>query len=268
LEIFREKAILEIVKNFEKEGFRKGKVPREIVEKEVGEEGILAEAADFCIRENYAKAIEENNVNAIGQPRIEILKLAAGNPLEFKATVSVMPEIELPDYKKVASSIDKKEVEVTETEIAKLKEQKEKREKERIREDILEKIGKETKMEIPSLLLEAEQGRMLENLKHQVGQMLGITFDDYLQKIGKNESEVFDSLKIEAEKKVRNSLVLREIAKKENLEATEEEIKAEIDKILKDYPQTSQLDQERLREYSKEVIMNEKAFQLLEGHLK
>ena len=75
---------------------------------------------------------------------------------------------------------------------------------------------------------------MLENLKHQVGQMLGITFDDYLQKIGKNESEVFDSLKIEAEKKVRNSLVLREIAKKENLEATEEEIKAEIDKILKD----------------------------------
>jgi FKBP-type peptidyl-prolyl cis-trans isomerase (trigger factor) len=265
---FREKAVLEIAKNFEKEGFRKGKVPAEIVEKEAGEQNIMAEAGELCIRENYVKAVRENDINAIGQPKIEILKMAPGNPLEFKATVSVMPEIELPDYKKIVSGIEKKEIKVTESEIAKLKEQKENREKERLREEILGKIGEAANIEIPNALLESEQARMLENLKHQVGQMLGISFEEYLNKVGKNESEVFDSLKPEAEKKVRNSLVLREIAKQEKLEATEEEVKAETEKILKNYPQASQLDQERLEEYSKEVIMNEKAFQLLESSLK
>ncbi|MDD3399947.1 MAG: trigger factor [Candidatus Paceibacterota bacterium] len=265
---FREKAVLEIAKNFEKEGFRKGKVPAEIVEKEAGEQNIMAEAGELCIRDNYVKAVRENDINAIGQPKIEILKMAPGNPLEFKATVSVMPEIELPDYKKIVSGIERKEIKVTDSEIAKLKEQKENREKERLREEILEKIGEAANIDIPDALLESEQARMLENLKNQVGQMLGITFEEYLNKVGKNESEVFDSLKPEAAKKVRNSLVLREIAKQEKLEATEEEIKAENEKILKNYPQASQLDQERLKEYSKEVIMNEKAFQLLENSLK
>jgi len=279
---FREKAVLEISKNFEKEGFRKGKVPAEIVEKEAGEQNIMAEAGELCIRDSYVKAVRENDINAIGQPKIEILKMprptsplaqskaggAPDNPLEFKATVSVMPEIELPDYKKIVSGIEKKEIKVTDLEIAKLKEQKENREKERLREEMLEKIGKAANIEIPIALLESEQARMLENLKNQVGQMLGISFEEYLNKVGKNESEIFDSLKPEAEKKVRNSLILREIAKQEKLEAAEEEIEAETEKIFKNYPQASQLDQERLKEYSKEVIMNEKAFQLLENFLK
>jgi FKBP-type peptidyl-prolyl cis-trans isomerase (trigger factor) len=264
---FRDKAVLEMAKDFQKEGFRKGKVPKEMVEKEAGEQKILSEASELCIRENYLKAVRENNIEAIGQPRIEILKMAPGNPLEFKATVSVMPEIGLPDYKKIVSRIPRKEVKVTDAEIAKLKEEKEKREKERIREEILEKIGNESQVEIPIALLESEQARMLENLKHQVGHMLNISFDEYLHKVGKNESEVFDSLRPEAERKVKNSLVLRKIAQNEKLEATDEEIKTESEKIVKNYPQASQLDQERLKEYSKEVIRNEKAFQLLENLL-
>ena len=265
---YKEKALLELAKNFQKEGFRKGKVPTDMVEKELGEEKVMAEAAELCIKDNYIKAIKENKIEALGQPKVEILKLAPGNPVEFKATVSVMPEIQLPDYRKIASGIQKKEITVTESEIAKLKEQKERNERERLRQEVLEKIGKESKVEIPPILLESEQGRMLENLKQQVGQMLGMSFDAYLQKIGKNESEVFDSLKPEAEKKVLNSLVLKEIAKQENLDATEDEIKAESDKITKQYPQVGQLDQERIREYSKDVIKNEKAFKLLEEAIK
>jgi FKBP-type peptidyl-prolyl cis-trans isomerase (trigger factor) len=267
LQSFKEKAVLELAKNFEKEGFRKGKVPKEIVEKEIGEQGILSEAAELCIRENYVKAIKENKIDVIGQPKIEILKLADGNPFEFKATVSIMPEIKLPDYKKIISGIEKKEVEVTKEEIAKMKEQKERTEKERLRQEMLEKIGEKTPLELPTALLESEQAMLVENLKHQVSQMLGISFEEYLNKVGKNEDEIFDSLRPEAEKKVKNSLILREIARQEKLEATEEEIKAENDKILKNYPNASQLDQERLKEYSKEVIMNEKAFQLLESSL-
>ncbi len=261
---FKEKAILELAKNLEMEGFRKGHVPKEMAERQIGQEKILAQAAESCIKENYLKAVDENKIEPLGQPKVEILKMALGNPLEFKATVSVMPEIKMPDYRKIASSVQKKEVKVTDAEIAKLKEEKERKEKERVRQEILEKVGEKAEIEIPPVLIESEQQRMLENLKQQVSQMLQMTFEDYLKKVGKTEKELLDSLKPEAEKKVRNSLVLRGISKEENLSATEEEIKAETEKILTQYPQASQLDRERLKEYTKEVIRNEKAFQLLE----
>ncbi len=107
---FFEKAILELSKDMEVKGFRKGKVPRDIVEKEIGQEKILVEAAELAIEDNYRKAILENKVEAISRPEIEIQKLAPGNPFIFLAKVSVLPEIKLSDYKKIAAEIKKKEI--------------------------------------------------------------------------------------------------------------------------------------------------------------
>ncbi len=107
---FFEKAILELGKDIEIKGFRKGKVPRDIVEKEVGPEKILVEAAKSAIKDNYQKAILENKVEAISRPEIEIQKLAQGNPFIFLAKVSVLPEIKLPDYKKITAETKKKKI--------------------------------------------------------------------------------------------------------------------------------------------------------------
>lgn len=259
---FIEKATLDLGQEIEIEGFRKGKAPREIIEKEVGEQRILQTAAEACVRENYLKAVSEQKLEPLGQPEIEILKLAPHNPFEFKAKIALLPEIELSDYRRIASQVKQQEVKVTDEEIERLKQEKERVEKEKLRQEILEKIAQASQLETPAILIESEKKRMLENIKEQVPQMLGISFEDYLKKINKTEKELLDSFSTEAEKRVRNSLILREIGKREKIEVQEQELETEMAKIAQLSPN---LDKNQLKEYTESVIKNEKTFQILEG---
>jgi len=266
---FIEKAIFNLGKDLEVKGFRKGKVPKEIIEKEIGQEKILKEAAEAAIKENYPKAILEQKLETISQPEIEISKLAKGNPLEFKAKAWVLPEIKLPDYKKIASQAQKREVRVTKEEIEKLKQEKERWEGERLRQEILEKIAKSSEAEIPQILIIKEKKRMLENLKRGVVQTLQISFEDYLAKIKKTEKEILDSFESEAQKKVKGLLALREIGKKEEILVSEKEIQEELKRVSRGSAETEkELDSEGLKDYIKEVLFTEKTFQLLESFIK
>jgi len=262
---FIEKAALDLGKELEIKGFRKGMAPKEIAEREIGPGRILETAANQAIKENYLKAISENKIEAISKPEIEVLKLASGNPFEFKAKISVLPEVKLPDYKQIASQVKKKEVIVAKEEIERLKTEKERIEKERVRQEILDKIAENSQIEISEVLVESEKKRMLESLKQQVPQMLQINFENYLAKTNKTEKELLDSFLPEAQRKIKNSLVLKEIERRENIEVSEKEIKEEMDKISKIYPD---LDQNQLKEYSESVIRNEKTFQFLENFVK
>lgn len=114
---FIEESTLNLGKDLEIEGFRKGKAPKEIIEKKVGKENILVEAADLAVKENYQKAVLENKIKAISHPKIDILKLAPGNPFIFRAKLEVLPEIKLPDYEKIASKIKRKKISVEEREV-------------------------------------------------------------------------------------------------------------------------------------------------------
>ncbi len=119
LEKHRAKAIKHYGKDMEIDGFRKGHVPDTEVVKRVGEMAILSEMAERAIAEAYPEACKQNKIDAIGYPQIAITKLAEGNPLGFTATVAVMPEITLPDYKTIAKEVNKEKTstEVTEEEI-------------------------------------------------------------------------------------------------------------------------------------------------------
>ncbi len=90
------------------DGFRNGKVPVNMVEKTIGVEKLLYEAAQEAIRESYVDAILDNKIDAIGEPKVEILKIAKGNDFEFTATVGVLPEIKLGDWNKDVVKINKK----------------------------------------------------------------------------------------------------------------------------------------------------------------
>ena len=114
---FIEKACFNLGKDLEIRGFRKGKVPKEIIEKQIGQEKILIEAANLAVDETYRKAVSENKIEAIFQPKVEIKKLAQGNPFVFSARTAVLPEIKLPDYKKIGSRVKRKEVKVEDKEI-------------------------------------------------------------------------------------------------------------------------------------------------------
>jgi len=98
-------------------GFRPGKAPYDLVKEKVGEAAIYQEAAEDIIRKTYPRAVIEEKLEAVGQPKITLEKLAPGNPLIYKALVSLLPKIELGDYKKIKAK--KKEAKVDRKEIDK-----------------------------------------------------------------------------------------------------------------------------------------------------
>lgn len=83
-------------------GFRKGNVPDNIVLSRLNEYEVLQEAAERALNEIYPEILKENDIDSLGNPEVSITKLAAGNPMGFKLKVGVIPEIKLPDYKKIA----------------------------------------------------------------------------------------------------------------------------------------------------------------------
>src|SRR3989344_1071135 len=101
-ESYFDKALKKVGENVEIDGFRKGKVPENILLSKVPESRILEEMAELALAEHYPKIVEENKIDAISRPEISITKLARKNPLGFKIKTAVLPEIKLPDYKKVA----------------------------------------------------------------------------------------------------------------------------------------------------------------------
>ena len=96
-------------------GFRKGKVPRQMVEKMYGKEVFYEEAANSLIPTAYEKALDECEEDIVSSPKIEVTQIEAGKPFIFTATVALKPEVKLGKYKGV--KVDKVDVEVTEEEV-------------------------------------------------------------------------------------------------------------------------------------------------------
>ncbi len=115
--VFFEEALLELGEDLEIKGFRKGKAPKNIVEQYLGVEKILIRAAEKAISSSYKKILQENNLEPISRPEVNIQKLAKNNPFSFKAKFFVLPEINLPDYKDIASKIKKRKIEVNKEEV-------------------------------------------------------------------------------------------------------------------------------------------------------
>ena len=99
---YRAKALKGINESVTIDGFRKGMVPENILVAKVGPMAVLEEMAELAISKAYFDIIIDNKIDAIGKPATQITKLAENNPLEFKITTAVMPEMKLPDYKKIA----------------------------------------------------------------------------------------------------------------------------------------------------------------------
>ncbi len=78
-------------------GFRPGHVPPRVLDQRVGRGAVLEHAINEAVPELYAKALEEHEVFALGQPEVEITKLDDGTEIAFTAEVDVRPKFEIPD---------------------------------------------------------------------------------------------------------------------------------------------------------------------------
>ena len=110
-----EKAYQKQKKQISIPGFRKGKVPRQMVEKMYGREVFYEDAANELIPDAYDKALEDCEEDIVSSPRIEVTQIEAGKPFIFTATVALKPEVTLGEYKGV--KIGKIDREVTEEDV-------------------------------------------------------------------------------------------------------------------------------------------------------
>ncbi|MCK4777292.1 MAG: trigger factor [Actinomycetia bacterium] len=96
-------------------GFRKGKVPKEVLDVQVGKEEIRKEALEKMMPIFYEKAIKDNKVKVIDKPKLDVVQFEEGKSLVFKAEVEVKPEIKVKKYKNIEVEMPK--VKIAKTEI-------------------------------------------------------------------------------------------------------------------------------------------------------
>jgi trigger factor len=111
------KAYFKNVRKFNVPGFRKGKAPRNIIERYYGDQVFYEDAINEVFPEAYEKAVEENKLEPVERPSIDIKQIGKGENLVLTATVTVKPEVELGQYKNV--EVEKKAVIVTEDDVEK-----------------------------------------------------------------------------------------------------------------------------------------------------
>lgn len=96
-------------------GFRKGKVPRQMIEKMYGTEVFYEEAANKMIPEAYSSAYDECELELVSQPKIDVVQIEKGKPFIFTAEVAVKPEVTLGEYKGL--KVEKNSTRVTAKEV-------------------------------------------------------------------------------------------------------------------------------------------------------
>lgn len=119
IEKYRKEVIKKLAKEVEIPGFRKGNAPSEVVEKQANPNHVLEDAAEEALSQTYPHILEEHNITPMSAPRVTIVKMAIGAPLEFKISVATTPSVELPNYKKIAKDThkDEKQIEVTDEDV-------------------------------------------------------------------------------------------------------------------------------------------------------
>jgi len=111
------RALERLKKDIKIDGFRPGQAPNKLVEDKIKKESLLMEAGDYAVRNSYLEYIKKNNLEPISRPEVKIIKIAQGSPFVFTITTTLLPEVELPDYKAIARSVKENEVFVTAEEV-------------------------------------------------------------------------------------------------------------------------------------------------------
>lgn len=144
-----------------------------------------------------------------------------------------------------------------------IKAEKEHKSREKRRLAIIEKIGDESKPDLPPVLIEHETEKMLDEMRHQIEQM-GMKFNDYLNHLKKSETELKAAWQDDAKKRVVFGLIIHAISEDKKLIPTIEEIDAQAEILKTQFQDSEKIDISRLRSYIKNVLTNQKVMDFLD----
>ena len=266
-------------------GFRKGHAPRKMIENMYGEGVFYDEAFELIFDEVYGPAIDENKLEVVDRPQVDIQQIGAGKNLQFTCEVFVKPDVTLGEYKGV--EVKREHTLVTEDEVnAEIEKERNKQAAEVAVDDRPVAEGDTVNLDYSGSVDGVKfAGGTAENQTLKIGshtfipgfeeQMVGmaigeekdlnVTFPtEYHAEELAGKEAVFH---VKAEKSVRANLVLEAIENAENFEVSDEEIDAEIEKFAKQIGQSVEELKKNLtegdREYFKADVIRDKAVKFL-----
>ena len=204
-------ALEHISKEVKLDGFRKGSVPKSLAKEKVDKSKLRGEALNYLLNRTYIQLLNENKYKPMTYPIFDVKKFEEGETGGVEITVVEKPEIKLGDYQKEISKIDKKDNEVA-------------------TKDIIDAVFKVSSVEVSDVLVESEKNRMLSSLIDQTSK-LKLKLEDYLKSVNKNLDTLKKEYEITALNTLKADLLLNEIASKEGIKISDEDIDKTINGI-------------------------------------
>ena len=223
-------AFKELQKDLTVEGFRKGKVPADVAEKNLAKDTIYDKMIRNYMPKVYAEIVEKEKLRPIISPRVELVKAKENEDWEIKITTAESPKVELGKYKeqvkKAKKDAEKGDIWVPGKDKEPTEADKEKQ-KQAVFQASLDALMKVAKVEISDLIIDEEMQKRLAQLVDQM-QKVGITMDSYLESKSMTKDQLQDQIRKEIEDSYKIEFILQEIADSEEIKVEQ----AELDKLF------------------------------------
>lgn len=183
----------------------------------------------------------------------------AGKPALFKVKINGIQTKELPElddeFAQEVSEFDT--LDEYKADVRKKLEEKKEKEAATAKEDaVIAKIVENATMEIPDAMLDTQVRQMVNDFAQRL-QMQGLSFEQYMQFTGATPEQLLDQMRPQAQERIESRLVLEAVVKAENIEATEEDFKTEMEKMAEMYQMETEKLIESVGEYEKKNIMTD-----------
>ncbi len=220
----REEVIVDLVKNATLPGFRKGMAPRNLVEQKLDQAQLQEDVLRKILPTAYSDAVKEHDLKPVISPKIHIEKLedaskSTGKDWEFTAVTCEIPEVTLGAYKKAIKDVTSK---------AKIaipgKEQAGPN-----MDNLIKALLENTKITIPSILVESEVERLLSQLLDEI-KSLGLSLDQYLGSTHKTIEDLKKEYSTRASNDITFEFALQKVADEEKISVEQKEIEEALAK--------------------------------------
>ena len=222
-----QKKLEQLAKVIDVKGFRKGKAPVKMAEKQLNKTTVYQEILKEIIPDLYLEAVKEHKLKPIVNPQISVVSLEENKDWQIKATTCEIPEIKVGKYKEEIKKVlasdkiwvpgEDKEKQTQETETKKL---------DKIFKTLIESI----KFKVPEILIQEEANKMLSKLIDQTNQ-LGLTLEQYLASSGKTSDQIKKEYQNQAAQTIKLELILSKIADEEKIKVTDDQVEQMIKSI-------------------------------------
>jgi trigger factor len=254
-----ESVVVEMVKNTELPGFRKGKAPRKAVEEKLDKSKVYEEALKILIPNGYGKAVEEHKLRPIVQPKIELKEATEQKDWIMRALTCEKPKLKIGDYKKAVTDVKSAKQKKIWVPGQDQKAEKPEEVKKPTLDELLKAVFETVTVKLPSLLVEHEANRLLSDLIDQT-KKLGMSVEQYLSSTGRTSETVRKEYEEQATRTLTLEFALEDIADREGILISDDD----IDTVLK----TAKSDEERTalasqRYYVASVLRRQKTIDFL-----